>query len=101
MDLNTLSLKIKRILDYCNKFGIALPMIRDPKTNVGSVSLTLVFLSSVYVQLALLNSFAQMFKGVDITNALYWHGMCVALYFGRSYKKDGNKTELGDASKPE
>jgi hypothetical protein len=33
--------------------------------------------------------FAQMFKGVDIVNALYWHGMSLALYFGRSFKKEG------------
>ena len=45
-----------------NKYGIPLPMIRDPRTGLGSVSLTLVILSSVYVQLALLNMFAQMFK---------------------------------------
>ena len=73
-----------------NKYGIPLPMIRDPRTGLGSVSLTLVILSSIYVQLALLNMFAQMFKGVDIVNALYWHGMSLALYFGRSFKKDGD-----------
>ena len=65
-------------------------MIRDPRTGLGSVSLTLVFLSSIYVQLALLNMFAQMFQGVDIVNALYWHGMSLALYFGRSFKKEGD-----------
>ena len=64
-----------------------MPMIRDPLTSKGSVSLTLVFLSSIYVQLALLNMFAQMFKGVDIVNALYWHGMGLALYYGRSFSK--------------
>lgn len=84
-----------------NSLGIPMPMVRDPKTGASSVSLTLVFLSSIYVQLALLNSFALMFKGIDVTNALYWHGMCVALYFGRSIKKDGNKTELGDNTKSE
>lgn len=71
-----------------------LPMIRDPRTGLGSVSLTLVFLSSIYVQLALLNMFAQMFQGVDIVNALYWHGMSLALYFGRSFKKDENGVSL-------
>jgi hypothetical protein len=82
-----------------NSLGIPMPMVRDPKTGASSVSLTLVFLSSIYVQLALLNSFALMFKGIDVTNALYWHGMCVALYFGRSYKKDGAKVELDGEDK--
>lgn len=84
----------KGLFNKLNEFGLPLPMVRDPKTNKSSVSLTLVFLSSIYVQLALLNMFAQMFKGVDITNALYWHGMCLALYFGRSFKKDGNKVDI-------
>ena len=83
-----------------NKYGIPLPMIRDPRTGLGSVSLTLVILSSIYVQLALLNMFAQMFKGVDIVNALYWHGMSLALYFGRSFKKDGD-VSLGSSSTEE
>jgi hypothetical protein len=90
--------KIKNGLTYLNKHGIPLPMIKDPKTGLGSVSLTLVFLSSIYVQLALLNMFAQMFKGVDIVNALYWHGMTLALYFGRGFSSrspDGNESSIG------
>lgn len=83
-------MKIKELAARLNKYGIPVPMIRDPKTGLGSVSLTLVLLSSIYVQLALLNMFAQMFKGVDIVNALYWHGMSLALYFGRSFKKEGD-----------
>ena len=82
-------MKLKQQIDKLNKYGVPLPMIRDPKTGLGSVSLTLVLLSSVYVQLALLNMFAQMFQGVDIVNALYWHGMSLALYFGRSFNKEG------------
>lgn len=89
-------MKIKDTVARFNKYGIPLPMIRDPKTGLGSVSLTLVFLSSLYVQLALLNMFAQMFKGVDIVNALYWHGMSLALYFGRSFKKEEDLISLDD-----
>jgi hypothetical protein len=83
-----------------NKLGIPLPMVRDPRTGLGSVSLTLVFLSSIYVQLALLNTFAQMFKGVDIVNALYWHGMSLALYFGRSFKKDADSISVESDDQP-
>lgn len=92
--------KIKEFVNKMNAAGVPMPMVRDSKTGQGSVSLTLVFLSSLYVQLALLNSFAQFFKGVDIQNALYWHGLCLTLYFGRSFKKDGNKVEIsGDDTK--
>lgn len=96
-------MKLQDVRDFISRMnakGVPLPFIRDSKTGIGSVSLTLVVLSSIYVQLALLNSFAQLFKGVDIINALYWHGMCLSLYFGRSFKKDGNKVELsGDDTK--
>jgi hypothetical protein len=92
---------MKKPIDNLNKYGIPLPMIRDPRTGLGSVSLTLVFLSSVYVQLALLNMFAQMFKGVDIVNALYWHGMSLALYFGRSFKKEDGMSMDSDSSDSE
>ena len=83
-------MRLKELVARLNKYGVPVPMIRDPKTGLGSVSLTLVLLSSIYVQLALLNMFAQMFQGVDIVNALYWHGMSLALYFGRSFKKEGD-----------
>ena len=92
---------IKGFFAKMNEFGIPMPMIRDPKTGKSSVSLTLVILSSVYVQLALINMFAKFFKGVDITNALYWHGMCVALYYGRSFSKDGDKVSIGNENKPD
>ena len=83
-------MRLKELVARLNKYGVPVPMIRDPKTGLGSVSLTLVLLSSIYVQLALLNMFAQMFQGVDIVNALYWHGMSLALYFGRSFNKEGD-----------
>src|SRR5690606_26261190 len=87
--------RIGKIFIDMNKKGIPIPLARDDAKDRGCVALTLVWISSVYVQLALLNSIANIFKGVDIVNALYWHGMCLALYYGRSYKKDGNKVEMG------
>jgi len=91
--------KLKTLLDSFNKLGLPLPLIRDPKTGGGSVSLTLVFISSIYVQLALLNSIALIFKGVDVTNALYWHGICVSLYFGRTIRKEKDKVSIGGSEK--
>lgn len=88
-------------LNKLNKKGIPVPTVKDPKTGLGSVSLTLVFLSSIYVQVALLNSFAQIFKGVDIVNALYWHGMSLALYFGRSINKDGSRIQIESSNQEE
>jgi hypothetical protein len=79
----------KDFIENMNKKGIPLPMARDPRTGQGSVSLTLVWISSIYVQLALIGRITTALKGVDIQNSLYFFGMCSALYFGRSINKDG------------
>jgi hypothetical protein len=66
--------------------------VRDPRTLEGSVSLTLVFLSSLWVQLGLLGRVADAFKGIDLNNALQFFYACSALYFGTTWTgKDGTR----------
>jgi hypothetical protein len=86
----------KALIEKLNKNGIPLPMARDPRTGLGSVSLTLVWISSIYVQLALVGRITNALKGVDIVNALYWFGICASLYYGRSLTK--KKDELSISS---
>jgi len=82
-----------------NEAGIPLPLFRaDGKP---SVSLTLVVISSVFVVISLLNSFAALFKGVDTQSALYWAGMCYSLYFGRKISGDGKNIVIENESKSE
>ena len=64
-----------------------MPLIRDPLTGKASVSLTLLFLSSLHVQLALVNKFAKIFDGLDIDNSLEFFMICAGLYFGRAISK--------------
>lgn len=82
-----------------NQAGIPMPLLRDPKVGVSSLSFTLVVVAALNVQLALINLFANFVKGVDVTNALYWFGMCSALYFGRSIVSSKDKIEINAEKK--
>jgi len=81
-----------------NQYGIPLPLVRDPKTGRGDVALTLVFLSSIWVQLGLVGKWSHKLEGIDITQALNWFYACSALYWARKLSTDGKKTEIGDKS---
>lgn len=88
--------KWKEILRQMNEKGISIPLITD--RGIGSVSLTLLFISSIYVQLGLINNLlAKLLKTndtVDMSNSLYWFSMTAALYFGRKLSKDKDKLEI-------
>jgi hypothetical protein len=88
--------KFKGFFSKLNDLGIPVPLIRDPKTGKASVSLTLVFISSFYVQVAILNKFAQLFKGVDTETSVQFFLICSGLYFGRTLTKDGKKVESSE-----
>lgn len=81
-------------INWMNEKGLPVPVCRDPKTGQASVSLTLVVVSAFYVQVGILNSIANVFKGVDMQSALYWFGMCSALYFGRKISGDGKVIKI-------
>lgn len=61
-------------------------MIRDPKTGKGSVSLTLVFVSSTLVILGLVGKWSGHMGIVDISNALEFFYASSFLYFGRNWR---------------
>lgn len=92
--------KILDIGSKMNSSGVAIPMVRDPKSGRGSVSLTLVFLSFNFVILGLIGKFTKYLGEVDMSNALWLFGICCSLYFGRKFSKDGNKVEV-EAGAPE
>jgi hypothetical protein len=89
----------KGFVSRMNQIGVPLPMVRDPKTGRGDVALTLVFLSSIWVQLGLIGKFANIFQGIDISQALNWFYACCALYWARKLSSDGKgKIDLGESS---
>lgn len=76
-----------------NEAGIPVPIFRDG-SGKPSVSFTLVVISTFFVMISLLNSFAAVFKGVDTQSTLYWAGMCYSLYFGRKLSGDGKSLTI-------
>lgn len=82
--------KVKHLVNVINMHGIPVPMVRDPKTGIGSVSLTLVFISSVLVIVGCAGKWSGLFGAVDFHEALEFFYASSALYFGRNFgKKSG------------
>lgn len=87
----TLWEKCSQMSRDANVFGINVPTIKDPKTGLGSVSLTLVFISSLLVIIGLVGKWSGLLGIVDIENALEFFYASSALYFGRRWvSKTGN-----------
>jgi hypothetical protein len=94
MDLNKIKTKWSAFADKMNKYGVPLPLVRDAKTGLGSVSLTLVFISFNVVLIGLVGKWAGALGGIDITQALNLFYACAALYWGRKFQ--GGGSSLGD-----
>lgn len=87
--LKQLYKKLKQFVGILNMYGVPLPMVRDPKTGMGSVSLTLVFISSIMVILGLVGKWSGWLGVIDINNSLEFFYASSFLYFGRNWKKGG------------
>ena len=91
--------KLKKLMVYCNEQGVMLPLLHDPIKKAPSVSLTFLFISGNVVLAGLLGKAAGFFGGIDISQALYWFGMCAALYFSRSFSGDGKQQNISNDEK--
>lgn len=91
---------IKDLLKRWNQIGIHLPMISDPKTGIGSVSLTLLVLSSIWVQISLVGKLVSYAGGMDSESAIYWFLSCAALYFGRNISGNKSNASLSGPIQP-
>lgn len=85
--------KWNKFVNFCTKKGIPVPVIRDPKTNKPSVSLTLLVVSSGIVIFGLFNKVAKLVDGVDMNSALSFFYSSASLYFGRKMSDISNKKE--------
>jgi hypothetical protein len=94
MDLNKVKEKWKSFTADMNKRGVPLPTVRDPKTGLGSISLTLTFISFNVVLIGLVGKWAGALGGIDLTQALNLFYACAALYWGRKFQ--GGGSSLGD-----
>jgi hypothetical protein len=83
--------KWKNFVNNMNRCGVPVPTIRDPKTGIGSISLTLVFLSSVFVIVGIVGKWSKIVGEIDMNNAMEFFYASSALYFGRQWQ---NKSEV-------
>jgi hypothetical protein len=97
--MNNLINWIKNKMQEYNQAGVPIILIKDNATGKGSVSLTLLFISSIYVQVSLLNKYTGTGKGVDPANAFEWFLATSGLYFGRSLSK--KVQSIPEQNKPE
>lgn len=86
--------KWTKLVDKMNSRGVPLPTVRDPKTGVGSISLTLVFVSSIFVILGIVGKWSRIMGDIDMGNAMEFFYTSCALYFGRQWQmKSGTRIE--------
>jgi hypothetical protein len=85
MRISNLVDKWKEFVNKMNDKGIPLPMIRDPQTLEGSVSLTLVCMSSFLVVVGIVGKAAGLIGGIDMTSAFNFFYASTTLYFGHSW----------------
>lgn len=83
-----------------NERGFPMPTLRDPKTGLGSVSLTLVFISFNFCLIAMIGKWAGMLGGIDPSQALNLFMVCAGLYWGRKLtsSKEGVQSDAVDKS---
>jgi hypothetical protein len=99
MDLNDAKSKWSKFVSSLNDQGVPVPMIRDPKTGKGSVSLTLVFVSFNVCLISFFGRAAGFFGGVSQTESFNMFLAACGLYFGRKFQKDGSKVEVSEEKK--
>lgn len=82
------------LVNLANSKGLPLPTIRDPKTGMGSISLTLVVLSFNIWVASIIGKVASDAGGINPDQTLNMFLACAGLYFGRKFQRDGNKVDF-------
>lgn len=100
MDFNSVKNFWFKVVGHINRYGIPLPMIRDPKTGKGSISLTFTFISFNIVVFGLMGKAAGLLGGVDLVQAMNLFYACAALYWGRKFQQP-NSSERETPQKEE
>lgn len=85
MRISGLLNKWKKLISLANDKGIPFPMVRDPNTLEGSVSLTLVVLSSFIVMVGIVGRWSKWLDGIDMNNAMQFFYASSTLYFGHTW----------------
>lgn len=93
--------KIKNWLLKMNREGMPMPMLKDPKTGKGSVTLTMFWISFNIAILTLAGKFTKILGDVDYSNVLWLLGLTGSFYLGRKLQGDGKNMTLSGEEKSE
>jgi hypothetical protein len=84
-----------------NEGGFPLPMLRDPKTKKGSVTLTMFWISFNIAILTLAGKITKVLGDVDYSNVLWLLGITGSFYLGRKMQSDKTGITVGEENSPE
>lgn len=79
-----------------NAKGIPVPLLRDPASGLGSVSLTLVFISFNIWLISVIGKLAGILGGLNTADCLNMFMVTAGLYWGRKFQSDGTSKSLTD-----
>ena len=100
MDFRKIKEKVQTFIATMNSKGIPVPTARDPQTGLGSVSFTLVLISSVIYILGMVGKWSGKFGGIDMANAKDFFDSSCYLYFGRTLVKIVDTVVTNMSAKP-
>lgn len=86
--------KIIDVFKLANEKGIPVPLLRDPKDKLPSISYSMVFITFNVVLFGLIGKWAKYFD-IDLANALTLFGVTSGLYFGRKLTGTNNNQTQG------
>lgn len=89
--------KLLELLKKANLDGIPVPFIKDPKTNKGSVTLTMFVVSFNVSLLALAGKITQLAGSIDYGSVMTLYGLAGAFYLGRKLQTNGKNITLDDS----
>lgn len=91
---------VKSVVKKMNENGVPLPMIRA--NGAATLTGTMAFISFNTCVIGQFGKLARFFDGVDLTQANYLFGICLAAYLGRRFQGNGStKTVSVEADKPQ
>jgi hypothetical protein len=93
--------KIKDWMLKMNQEGFPLPMLMDPKTGKGSVTLTMFWISFNVALLTLAGKFTKVLGDVDYSNVLWLFGLTGGMYLGRKFQSSKEGLSIDQSSKEE
>lgn len=101
MLVNLLYKKCKIFIQKANSYGLPVPLIHDPKAGQASVSLTLVFISSLLVIIGIVGKWSKVVGEIDMKSAMEFFYASSALYFSRKWQQKTSKTDTASSVTPD